>query len=206
MHISHEFSDPALLASATDRTDDEFQRLEWLGDSVLGCCVTMLLYRNHPQRSEADLSRIRARLVSNKQLCKVGLALRLPDRGASSGSASQLADMVESILGAIMLDGGMAAALQCVEDLYGDDLLNPPADLWSRDAKSQLKEYCERRQLSSPNYTHTTIDVSSDFVATCVALGTSSTGSGSSKLEAEIQAANKILTELGITATDEPVT
>ena len=136
--LGYRFRDPALLEAAlTHRSASRtnYERLEFLGDSVLNFAVALLAFRAFPGAPEGDLSRYRAALVSAPSLAAVAATLALGDQlRLGSGELktggfrrdSILADSLEAILGAIYLDGGLDAAGQVVERLLGHQLRELP--------------------------------------------------------------------------------
>ena len=130
--IGHTFADPALLATAfthvsalkSARRADSYQRLEFLGDHVLGLIVSDMLYRAFPKADEGELSKRLADLVRREACADVakslGLdeAIKLGSVGAGAGARlrnSVLGDICEAVIGAVFFDGGYAAASQFVE-------------------------------------------------------------------------------------------
>jgi len=162
--LGYSFADPALLALAlTHRSSGRRhnERLEFLGDSVLGCVISIMLYERFPDLPEGDLSRLRTRVVRGDTLAQVGAELGLGDyvalgEGARKGGGARLgsirADALEAVLGAIYLDGGFAAAWRVIENLFGallDDL--PPADTL-KDPKTRLQEHFQSHGSAPPSY------------------------------------------------------
>ncbi|MBA3310762.1 MAG: ribonuclease III [Nocardioidaceae bacterium] len=177
------------------------ERLEFLGDSVLGVIVTERLYRAHPDLSEGRLAKLRAAVVNARALAEVGRALGLGDhlllgRGEEStggrDKSSILSDAVEAVIGAIYVDKGFEAAASVVHLLF-DPLMAAAAALGAGlDWKTSLQELSADLGLGVPEYL---IDGSGPdhermFVAR-VRVGESvyGHGSGRSKKEAEQQAA-----------------
>jgi ribonuclease-3 len=180
------------------------ERLEFLGDSVLGLTITEELYHRHPERSEGDLAKLRASIVNTQALADVGR--RLSDKGLgsylllgkgeeNSGGADKssiLADGVESLLGAIYLEHGAAAAREVILRLFGELLDTAPTLGAGLDWKSSLQELTASRGLGAPvyNVTSTGPDHDKEFTATVViAEREYGTGVGKTKKEAELKAA-----------------
>jgi len=177
------------------------ERLEFLGDSVLGLVVTDTLYRTHPDLPEGQLAKLRASVVNMRALAGVGRGLGLGDyvylgRGEEStggrDKASILADTVEAVLGAVYLDGGMAAAAALVHRLI-DPLMEAAAQLGAGlDWKTSLQEMTSSAGLGVPDYVidEEGPDHAKTFTAhSRVAGEVLGTGTGRSKKEAEQQAA-----------------
>lgn len=126
------------------------ERLEFLGDSVLGMVVAEHLYRTHPDMPEGELTRTRAALVCEGSLYEVAKRLGLggylrlgkgEDAGGGRGRPSILADAVESVLAAVYLDGGIDQARQLIRDLILDREVEKAVD---RDYKTALQELVQR--------------------------------------------------------------
>lgn len=157
-------SDPALLGQAlTHRScgSRNNERLEFLGDAVLNLVVASMLYRAHPDDSEGDLSRLRARLVRERTLAQIarelelGCWLRLGSGELKSGGHlrdSILSDTLEALIGAVYLDAGFDEAAALIGRLIENRLdALPPADQL-KDAKTRLQEWLQARALGLPQY------------------------------------------------------
>lgn len=177
------------------------ERLEFLGDSILGQAVTVMLYREYPNLDEGDLAKRRASLVSSVALAEVarriglGKYIRLGRGETLTGGrekASILADTVEALIGAAYLDLGSDAATAFVLRLVDPLLADPDRFGAAMDPKTSLQELSARRGAGVPVYTVTESgpDHAKVFVAT-VAVGTlvSAKGDGTSKKHAEMAAA-----------------
>jgi ribonuclease-3 len=136
------------------------QRLEFLGDAVLGLCVSELLMQSFPDADEGELSRIRSGLVKAEPLAEfgrnvgLGEALRLGRGAIASGDQRQknvLADAVEALVGAAYLDGGHEAARALVARVVAENLQRIN-ELRSLDPKSELQELVQERGGKSPTY------------------------------------------------------
>lgn len=179
------------------------ERLEFLGDSVLGVVVTDTLYRTHPDLPEGQLAKLRAAVVNMRALAEVARTIALGDflllgRGeeATGGrdKASILADTMEAVIGVIYLERGMADAAVFIHHLF-DPLLASSATLGAGlDWKTSLQEICAAESMGVPEYrvTESGPDHEKHFCATAV-VGDQSLGSGSgrSKKEAEQNAAEQ---------------
>lgn len=177
------------------------ERLEFLGDSVLGLVVTESLFRLHPDLSEGQLAKLRAAVVNMRALADVGRSLGLGEfvrlgRGeeATGGrdKSSILADTVEALIGAVYLYSGFDAASGLVHRLV-DDLIDESATLGAGlDWKTSLQELTSEFALGVPEYevTEAGPDHAKVFTASAVIGGTVyGTGQGRSKKEAEAGAA-----------------
>ena len=177
------------------------ERLEFLGDSVLGLVVTDALYRNHPELPEGQLAKLRAAVVNMRALAEVGRELDLGrfvrlGRGEEStggrDKASILADTLEALLGAVYIDAGLERAAQLVHRLF-DPLIQEAATLGAGlDWKTSLQELTAAGALGVPEYvvTETGPDHEKVFRAVVMVSGDAhGEGSGRSKKEAEQEAA-----------------
>jgi ribonuclease-3 len=162
--VLHTFADPGLLVRAlTHRSysSDHNERLEFLGDSVLGLVVADMLFRRLQNQPEGDLSRVRANLVKQETLHQIALTLGLPNvlrlgegemRSGGQKRPSILADALEAIIGAVYLDAGFAAAQALVQRLYQAVEINPGMEAIGKDAKTALQEWLQGRKLKLPGY------------------------------------------------------
>ena len=136
--FGHQFADPRLLDQAlTHRSaaSHHNERLEFLGDAVLNYLIAEELFRRSPQSAEGDLSRLRAWLVRGSTLADIGAETGLGSsialgsgerRSGGQRRRSILADTVEAVLGAILLDGGIEAVRQVVQQLFRTRLESLP--------------------------------------------------------------------------------
>ncbi|NDL59394.1 ribonuclease III [Phytoactinopolyspora mesophila] len=191
------------------------ERLEFLGDAVLGLVVTDSLYHRHPDLSEGQLAKLRAAVVNMRALAGVGRALRLGDflrlgRGEETtggrDKASILADTVEALIGAVYVDRGMADATALVHRLV-DDLIDVSATLGAGlDWKTSLQEYTSRHSLGVPEYhvSEEGPDHQKTFTAEVLLGGVvHGSGQGRSKKEAEANAAELAWSALNSRSGDE---
>lgn len=180
------------------------ERLEFLGDAVLGLTITDELYHRHPERSEGDLAKLRASVVNTqaladvgRKLCEGGLGAHLLlGRGeANTGGADKssiLADGMESLLGAIYLEHGIDVAREVILRLFGPLLDAAPTLGAGLDWKTSLQELTAARNMGAPSYvvTSTGPDHDKEFTAVVVVADTEyGSGVGRSKKEAEQKAA-----------------
>ena len=184
------------------------ERLEFLGDSILGQAVTVMLYRENPDLEEGDLAKRRASLVSSAALAQIargiglGEYLRLGRGEILTGGrekASILADTVEALIGAVYLDAGGDVATAFVMRLISPLLADPARFGAAMDPKTSLQELSAQRGVGVPVYSvsESGPDHAKVFVAT-VSVGTAVTasGEGTSKKHAEMAAALLAWTEL----------
>ena len=214
--LGYRFRDPALLEAAlTHRSASRtnYERLEFLGDSVLNFAVALLAFRTFPEAPEGDLSRFRAALVSSQALAALGAELELGEQlRLGSGELksggfrrdSILADSLEALLGAVYLDGGIEAARDVIERLVGARLRELPSAEVLKDPKTRLQEILQARGLALPAYTLEEVGGEPHeqwFVASCEVpdLVQRATGRGSSRRRAEQEAAQRVLEALGRT-------
>jgi ribonuclease-3 len=166
--IGHKFADPGLLTTAithvsalkpSRKRGDSYQRLEFLGDHVLGLVVSDMLYRAFPEADEGELSKRLADLVRKESCAEVARALGLIDDiklgavGAGVGARlrkSVLGDICEAVIGAVFLDGGYAAAAAFIEHNWTERMRKPRQPL--RDPKTVLQEWAQGKGLPTPVY------------------------------------------------------
>jgi ribonuclease-3 len=207
--LGHRFADPELLVeSLTHRSwcaehpgASSNERLEFLGDAVLGLVVTDRLFALHPDRTEGDLSRMRSTLVSADTLADVaeeldlGTALLLGKGESATGGRAKrsiLADAMEAVIGAVHLDGGADASRAFVLDLLADRIRQAPVEVDDSDHKTNLQELAARRFGRLPRYRITECgpDHAKVFTASVVFDGREyGRGQGRSKKQAEQAAA-----------------
>ena len=162
--LLHPFANPKLLERAlTHRSfsSDHYERLEFLGDSVLNLAISGLLFERLSQLPEGDLSRVRANLVKQDTLFQIatglGLSncLRLGDGEKRSGGhkrPSILADAVEALIGAVYLDAGFEPANALVRRLYAGVELSAQMSAMGKDPKTELQEWLQARKMKLPVY------------------------------------------------------
>lgn len=163
--LGHSFARPELLDQAlvhpsahTARAISAFERLEFLGDRVVSLVVAEMLYRLYGEDKEGALARRHAALVSRDSLAVIARNLRLGPhvkltRGEAGAEARErptvLADALESVIGAVYLDGGFDAAAGVVSRLWQSQVA---AARPQRDAKTELQEWAQARALALPKY------------------------------------------------------
>ncbi|GGA50941.1 ribonuclease III [Pelagibacterium lentulum] len=211
--LGYTFKDPALLKRAlthssaispSRRTSESYQRLEFLGDRVLGLVVADMLLNRLPAANEGELSRTLNSLVRKETCAKVarklgfGHFLNLGDSEARTGGAEKdaiLGDVCEAVIGAIYADGGLTPAYQFVSAMFGDNL--DVAQARRADSKTALQEWAQAQGLEPPLYTETARqgpDHAPVFTISVSVLGYEPiSASGTSKKLAEHQAAEKFL-------------
>ncbi len=207
--LGHRFADQRLLERALTHRSfsaDHYERLEFLGDSVLSLAVSGLLYERLSSQPEGDLSRIRANLVKQDTLhgladvLRLSPLLRLGEGEIRSGGRERpsiLADALEAILGAVYLDAGFDAANALVRRLYQSVDLSPGQSVQGKDPKTALQEWLQGRKMKLPAYrvAATTGEAHRQtFEVVCqIETGHEERGSGASRRAAEQAAAAAML-------------
>jgi ribonuclease-3 len=214
--LGYRFRNPDLLTTALTHVSaapggeaESYQRLEFLGDRVLGLAAARWLYATFPQASEGELSRRLAELVRRESCAEVAAAwdvgpeLRLgPSEIRSGGRRKEtiLADVCEAIIGAVCLDGGFEDAAALVERSFADLMATPRRPL--RDAKTALQEWALGMGLPTPGYSiveRTGPDHRPSFrVLVKVSGHEGAFGLGPSKRVAEQEAARSVLVREGV--------
>lgn len=212
-YLHHHFEDPGLLKlalthrSASKRNNE---RLEFLGDAFLNFIVARRLYDLRPDASEGDLSRARAALVNQATLAEIGREIGIDRqlvlgkgelRSGGAHRAAVLADALEAVIGAVLLDGGDAAAERLVDRLFAERLERLPASADLKDPKTRLQEWLQGRGLPLPAYSVSVVegrDHEQVFTVLCRVRDSDleSVGRGRSRRLAEQDAAAAMLAEL----------
>jgi ribonuclease III len=219
--IGYRFKDAALFDCALTHISalkgsrnraGSYQRLEFLGDHVLGLVISDMLYRSYPKADEGELSRRLADLV-RKETCaeiaraiELGPAIRVGASEANAGARSRLAilaDVCEAVIGAVYLDGGYKAAEELVERLWQARMQATTQPL--RDPKTVLQEWAQARGLPTPAYreiARSGPDHDPEFrVAVQLPAFAPAEGLGRSKRAAEQAAASAMLVREGVERT-----
>lgn len=211
--LGHRFADPALLVQAcmhtsrcgaqatpADKRRDANERMEFLGDALLGAALCLLLFRRFPDLDEGPLSRLKSTLVSRATLaraiettgllsyCLVGQQMSQP------WPDSVKANFAESLLGAIHLDGGWPALVIAVERLLGSRVEDPAAG--DEDARMRLQVWCLEHHKQLPIYSSERsggTDHEPVFRAVATIAGQQASGEGSSRRRAEAAAATALM-------------
>ena len=208
--LGYRFADERLLVRALTHKsaslDSNNERLEYLGDAVLGYAVAAHLHQSRPEEAESGLTLARSALVKRATLAEIGYELALGEhmafgvgelRSGAFRRASVLANGVEALIGAVHEDGGVEAARALVVRLLGDRLTGLTAAS-GKDAKSALQELIQARALPLPAYRiveEVGVRHAPRFVVSCevAELGLSATAEGTSRKEAEKRAAALLL-------------
>ena len=188
--------------------DENYERLEFLGDTVVGLITAEWLYRRHPDLAEGDLSKLKGYVVSEPVLARqaemlgLGEILRLgvgEERSGGRRKRSLLADTLEAVLGAVFLDGGLAAARRVFLPFLEQASGAPESDL--HDAKTELQELVQGEGGGLPEYRHISEegpDHRKRFHVECWVSGRrAGAGEGGTKKEAEQRAARAAVENLG---------
>lgn len=204
--LDYQFNDVRLFERALthrSKSSDNYERLEFLGDSILGLTISGKLFDLYPKLSEGALTRLRATLVRKETLAKLARQLNLGDylrlgsgelKSGGHNRDSILADALEAIFGAIYLDGGIEAARCAILKLYEQTLGQISPKTLQKDPKTRLQEYLQKHSQTLPQYR--TLEVTGvahkqHFVVECLAPGLTESvrGEGSTRRKAEQQAA-----------------
>ena len=205
-----DFLKQALVHRSAGNRNNE--RLEFLGDAVLGAVIAHEVFARHPEAREGELSRMRSTLVRRESLAElaneldIGTYLKLgPGERKSGGHQRQsiLADAFEAVLGAIYLDGGFAPCRQAITDLFAEklDAIDDLDQL--KDHKTRLQEYLQSRRKPLPEYS--VIEIAGEshaqsFKVRCTVSDSAiqpTEGQAKSRRRAEQDAAGKMLAQLG---------
>jgi len=186
------------------------ERLEFLGDAILGFEVAEILYHRHPDAAEGQLSRARAQLVKRETLAFIARKLKLSEclilgsgELASGGQNrdSILSDAVEAIIAAVYMDGGMEQARALVRRILGELIDKSAPGEQLKDNKTRLQEYLQSKRLDLPSYE--VLSVSGEaheqrFLVQCQipSLRIKTTATALSRRKAEQQAASNMLDEI----------
>jgi ribonuclease III len=208
--LGHEFASAGLLeAAVTHRSvgSGNNERLEFVGDAVLGLVVAEALHERRPKAPEGELTRLRAALVKKSTLAEIATALGLGDylrlgagerKSGGFRRGSILADALEALFGAIYLDSGYDAARACILRLLGPrlDALPEAADI--KDSKSRLQELLQARGLERPSYAIERIEGEAHEQLFTVRVEVRQMalvehGAGSSRQDAEQESARRLL-------------
>lgn len=213
--LGHEFEDLSLLdralthASTGNDGMKSYERLEFLGDAFLNFASADWLYRTHAEIEEGALTETRTRIVSRGPLAAVGLRLQLHDhllsgkgmREVERASERILSDLVEAVIGAILIDGGVTAAKAFVRrHVLPKDLVAASGNDTEKDSKTALLHWCQHHKLGQPRYellATTGLQHEQEFrVLARLEDGRGEEGTGRTKRAAEKLAAERLLAQL----------
>ncbi len=214
--LGYQFKDEAWLKLAlTHRSvsgNHNNERLEFLGDSILGMIVAEYLFQQFPKEKEGRLTRLRANLVKQDSLADIARQLKLGDylhlgagelKSGGFRRDSILADALEAILGAIYLDSqSIDPCRECLLRWYGQRLQDVAVEVTLKDPKSRLQEYLQSRHLALPTYSVQATwgeDHNQTFQVQCIIDNIEPvSATGASRRHAEQAAATLILQQLGV--------
>jgi len=191
---------------------ENYERFEFLGDSILGFVIAHKLFNQFPEQSEGHLSRLRSFLVRGEMLAEMAKEISLGDflflgqgelKSGGFRRASILADALEATFTAVFLDGGFDAAKNVILNLYRSRLDDPHLNDCLKDAKTQLQEYLQAGKFDLPEYTLTKVEGDEHdqmFYVTCIVNGIKNLahGEGPGRRKAEQLAAKSMLRQLQI--------
>ena len=209
-HLGYAFGDEGLLQQAlTHRSAsvNHNERLEFLGDAVLGAAVAHAVYQRRPEGPEGDLTRLRAMLVRRETLADIAREIELApqinlgpgeNRSGGSGRSSVLANAFEAVIGAVFLDGGYPAADTVIDRVYASRLSTLPDSETLKDPKTRLQERLQAEQISPPVYSLSFVTGpahAQKFEVACriTSLELEAKGTGTSRRRAEQDAAARLL-------------
>ncbi len=215
--IGYRFKKKALLELAlthpsfryeSPEAQDDNQRLEYLGDAVLGLISAEHLFNNHPDAREGDMSQLRSRLTEDRKLAQIGATIgigpflklgRGEEKNGGAKRASNLADAVEAIIGAAWIDGGTRAVNKMFKKVFIPELDELQGASTQSNPKGDLQEYAQSHDFGIPVYeTIETVgpEHARVFTLEVAACGKTWKASAGSKREAERLAALQALEEL----------
>ncbi len=201
MHRSYRFENEGV--------EKDNQRLEFLGDAVLGFAMAEFLFKNHRDMDEGVMTSLRSQVTSGKGLARIAHKMELGrfillgkgEEGSGGRSrASSLEDALESIIGAVYLDGGIKAVNRMFKTVFVPEIESLSGDVWAHNPKGKLQELVQQRWKSGPVYKLVSRDGPAHAASftTKVVLpdGTEGIGKGASKQASERQAAMQVLKRL----------
>jgi ribonuclease-3 len=211
--LNYQFSNQAYLKQALTHCSvgsDNYERFEFLGDSILSFVIANELFHRFPQQSEGQLSRLRSFLVRGDMLVEIARELDLGDylylgqgelKSGGFRRASILSDALEAVFAAIFFDGGVDAAKEVILTLYKSRLEDPNLNDCLKDSKTQLQEYLQAEKLALPEYALTKVEGEEHdqiFYVTCTVDGAKQIthGQGPNRRKAEQIAAKSMLEQL----------
>lgn len=219
-NLSYQFANldiarQALTHRSASKSHNE--RLEFLGDSLLGFIIAEALYDLHPQASEGELSRMRASIVNKTSLAAIarelelGECLQLGSGELKSGGRERdsiLADAVEALIAAVYLDGGMQACKSFVQRINVNNLSTDDNSTKKKDCKTRLQELLQAQGRQLPQYKVMEVSGAAHeqvFHILCKldSFPEETRGTGTSKREAEQRAAEKMLEAIAVSAGEQ---
>ena len=205
-------------SSVRKKSDDSFhyERLEFLGDRVLGLIVADMLFANYSEANEGELSLRLNSLVNGQTLAVISDELRLHEFIRTGGDLKELtgkrmknvrADVLEAVIASVFLDGGLKAAREFIDRFWGTRLFDDSTA--RRDSKTELQEWSHAKRFGTPKYrekSRSGPDHDPVFTVTVIVDGCNKEdGVGNSKREAEQDAARKLLLSEGVWSANEAI-
>ena len=213
--LNHRFSDPDLGKLAlTHRSANKLnnERLEFLGDSLLGYVVAEVLFEKFPDANEGELSRMRALLVNRTTLADIAREVKLKEfirlgggelKSGGGDRDSILSDVIEAVIAAIYLDAGIEPCKKLIKDWMQHRIESEMPVEQQKDAKTKLQELMQAQGMRLPKYT--VVDISGEahqqiFLVECKVeiANEPQQGTGPSKRHAEQEAASRMLAALEV--------
>ncbi|CAM2935381.1 ribonuclease III [Legionella steigerwaltii] len=208
--LNYQFKNVAYLRQALTHCSvgsENYERFEFLGDSILSFVIANELFHRFPMQSEGQLSRLRSFLVRGEMLVELAKEIDLGDflflgqgelKSGGFRRASILSDALEAVFAAVFLDGGIESAKEVILKLYHSRLEDPNLNDCLKDAKTQLQEYLQAEKIALPEYTLTKVEGDEHnqiFYITCTVNGArqKTFGEGSNRRKAEQLAAKAML-------------
>lgn len=184
-----------------DIRQSDNEKLEYLGDAILNSIITILLYKKYKDKDEGFLSNARSCLVKRETLTEVAKTINLQDH-MSYGNGDQyvpeeskvLSNMMEALIGAIYLDGGIRKVTKVIKKLFTPFFTNEK--LTEKNPKNLLQEFSQKRWGILPRYKFTRKTKSGFTVLVYIGKDQKAKGTGKSKKEAEQDAARELLSQL----------
>ena len=162
--LNYQFSDSGLLKLALthrSKSSNNYERLEFLGDSILGFVIAQWLFDKFPDTAEGKLSRMRSSLVRQESLADIARSLELSNylilgegemKSGGFNRSSILSDTIESIIGAIYLDSNFSEASRFIRQNFNEKFESLSQEASFKDAKSRLQERMQKQGLKLPEY------------------------------------------------------
>lgn len=211
--LKYQFKKPAYLKQAlTHRSvgSENYERFEFLGDSILSFVIANELFHRFPLQSEGQLSRLRSFLVRGDMLGEIAKELDLGDflflgqgelKSGGFRRPSILADALEAVFAAVFFDGGVDAAKEVILHVYRSRLEDPNLNDCLKDSKTQLQEFVQAKKITLPEYTLTKVEGDEHdqvFYISCEvrSLKKITYGEGSNRRKAEQLAAKAMLEQI----------
>ena len=210
--LNYQFKNVAYLKQALTHCSvgsENYERFEFLGDSILSFVIANELFHRFPMQSEGQLSRLRSFLVRGEMLVELAKEIDIGDflflgqgelKSGGFRRASILSDAMEAVFAAIFLDGGIKSSKEVILRLYHSRLEDPNLNDCLKDAKTQLQEYLQDEKIALPEYSLTKVEGDEHnqiFYITCAVNGAKQKtfGQGSNRRKAE-QLAAKLMLEI----------